>query len=112
LWPLQSTTLILPTTEEIIKEYKRLQADEERIREYLDDEINGNRDSPIPITSQDIYKYTHVTTPHPGSPDKEDDLLALSETSVDNYIDHPPDPYQDQDHLDPGPGPEYIQFIP
>jgi hypothetical protein len=111
LWPLRSTTSMLPTTEEIIEEYERLQADEERIREYLDDSINRNRDSPISITSQDIYEYMHVSTPHPGSPNKEDDSLALLETSADDYIDHPSDSYQDQHHLDPGPGPEYIQFI-
>jgi hypothetical protein len=112
LWPLQSTTPTLPTTEEIIEEYERLQADEERIREYLDDSVNRNRDSPIPITDQDVYDYTHNNTPHPGSPEEEEDSLALSETLADNYIDHPSDPYQDQHHLDPGPGPEYIQFVP
>jgi hypothetical protein len=108
LWPLQSNTPALPTTEEIIKEYERIQTDEERIREYLDDSVNRNRDSPIPITDQDVYNYTHTSTPHPGSPDEEDDSLALSETSVDNYINHPSDPYQDQHHLNPGLGPEYI----
>jgi hypothetical protein len=80
---------MLPTTEEIIEEYKRLQADEERIREYLDDSVNRNRDSPIPITGQDVYDYTHSSTPHPGSPEEEEDSPALSETSADNYIKHP-----------------------
>jgi hypothetical protein len=112
LWLLRPVTLTLPTIEEIIEEYERLQANEERIREYLDDSINRNRDSPIPITSQDVYKYTHISTPYPGSLDEEDNSLALLETLADNYIDHPSDPYQDQNHLDPGPGPEYIQFIP
>jgi regulator of replication initiation timing len=112
LWPLRSTTPTLPTTEEIIEEYERLQADEERIREYLDNSVNRNRDSPIPITDQDIYDYMHSSTPHPGTLEEEEDSPALSETSADNYIEHPSDPYQDQHHLDPGPEPEYIQFIP
>jgi hypothetical protein len=112
LWPFRPATLTLPTTEKIIEEHERLQADEERIREYLDDSINRNRDSPISITSQDVYEYTHTNTPHPGSSDKEEDSPALSETLADNYIDHLSDPYQDQHHLNPGPGPEYIQFIP
>jgi hypothetical protein len=77
LWPLRPATPMLPTIEEIIEEYERLQADKERIREYLDDNIKRNRDSPIPITSQDIYKYTHVSTPHPGSPDEENNSLGL-----------------------------------
>jgi hypothetical protein len=103
---------MLPTTEEIIEEYERLQADEERIREYLDNSVNRNRDSPIPITDQDVYDYMHNSTPHPGSPEEEEDSLALSETLADNYIEHLSDPYQDQHHLNPGPGPEYIQFVP
>jgi hypothetical protein len=74
----------------------------------LDDSVNRNRDSPIPITDQDVDDYTHSNTPHPGSPEEEEDSPALSETSADNYINHPSDPYQDQHHLDPGLGPEYI----
>jgi hypothetical protein len=54
----------------------------------------------------------HSSTPHPGTPEEEENLPVLSETSAENYIEHPSDPYQDQHHLNPSPGPEYIQFIP